>query len=138
MTLQSIKQALTSVDENKIKILIDALKGGADIMSASQFAGLNYSTVYMWVERGQKENERIEAGLGAQEGEAPFLDVWQRMRKARAEAVVRNVAQIQKAAQQGEWRAAAWWLERALPEHYAQKKPDEPKPLPSDSSAQSE
>lgn len=129
MTLQSINRALSSVDESKVKTLIDALKGGADITSASTFAGLNYSTVYMWVERGQRENERIEAGLGAQETEAPYLDVWQRMRKARAEAVVRNVAQIQKAAQQGEWKAAAWWLERAVPEHYAQKR-GEPKSLP--------
>lgn len=118
------------MDELKVKVLLDALKGGADITTASQFAGLNYSTVYMWVERGQRENERIEAGLGSNDDEATYLELWQRMRKARAEAVVRNVAQVQKAAQQGDWKAAAWWLERTVPEHYSAKR-TEPKRLSS-------
>lgn len=125
---QSTSVVKYSMDENKVKVLLDALKGGADIRTASQFAGLNYSTVYMWVERGQRENERVEAGLGSSDDEQAYLDLWQRMRKARAEAVVRNVAQVQKAAQQGDWKAAAWWLERTVPEHYAQKR-NEPKRL---------
>jgi hypothetical protein len=123
------------MDELKIKVLIDALKGGADINTASQFAGLNYSTVFMWIERGQRENQRIEAGLGSNEEETEFLDLWQRMRKARAEAIVRNITQVQKAGQQGDWKAAAWWLERTLPEQYAIRR-NEPKPLSSGDDAQ--
>lgn len=114
MTLQPTRTAMLSVDHEKVRALLDALKGGADINTASQFAGLNYATVYRWVERGQRENERIEEGLPADPSEAEFLELWQAMRKARAEAVVRNVAQVQKAAAQGEWRAAAWWLERSV------------------------
>lgn len=116
------KTASRSVDELKTKQLLDALRGGADVTTASQFAGLNYGTVYRWVERGQRENERIEYGHDPRPEEAPFLDLWQAMRKARAEAVVRNVAQIQKAANQGEWKAAAWWLERTVPEFYARQR----------------
>lgn len=123
MTLQPTRTALSSVDEQKTKVLLDALRGGADINTAAQFAGLNYGTVFRWVERGQHENERREAGFPPREEESPYLDLWQAMRKARAEAVVRNVAQIQKAANQGEWKAAAWWLERTVPEFYAKQRP---------------
>lgn len=103
------------MDEQRVRKLLDALKGGVDINTASQFAGINYQTVYRWVERGQRENERQEQGLEPLESEAEFYELWQSMRKARAEAVVRNMAQIQKAANQGDWKAAAWWLERATP-----------------------
>ena len=119
MTLQPIRTATSSVDELKAKTLIDALRGGADINTAAQYAGLNYATVFRWIERGQRENERLEYGYDPRPEEAEFLSLWQTMRKARAEAVVRNVAQIQKAANQGEWKAAAWWLERTVPEFYA-------------------
>lgn len=103
------------MDDQRIKKLLDALKGGVDINTASQFAGINYQTVYRWVERGQRENERLEQGLEPTDTEAPFYELWQSMRQARAEAVVRNMAQVQKAANQGDWKAAAWWLERTMP-----------------------
>lgn len=112
MTLQPSWMALGSMDEQQVKTLLDAIRGGADINTASQLAGINYRTVYRWVERGQRENERIEQGLEPLADETEFLVLWQSMRKARAEAITRNVALIQKAAQQGDWRAAAWWLER--------------------------
>lgn len=124
MTLQPTSTGNLLVDADKVKALIDALRGGADINTASQFAGLNYQTVYRWVERGQRENERLDEGLPADPDEAECLSLWQAMRKARAEAVVRNMAQVQKAASQGEWRAAAWFLERSVPEFRAKQRND--------------
>lgn len=134
MTLQPTRTALAFMDEAKVKVLIDALRGGADISTASQFAGLNYSMVYRWAERGQRENERLDNGYEHRPEERPCLDLWQAMRKARAEAVVRNVAQIQKAANQGEWKAAAWWLERTVPEFYAKQRQAGPRELSADPS----
>ena len=37
---------------------------------------------------------------------------------ARAEAETRNVFLIQKAAKDGTWQAAAWWLERTSPKRW--------------------
>jgi hypothetical protein len=108
----------SSVDEQKTKQLCDALRGGADLQTASHFAGLNVQTVYRWLELGQRENERLERGEPADASASAFLELWLQMRKARADAVMRNVAQIQKAANQGEWKAAAWWLERQLPDSF--------------------
>jgi hypothetical protein len=78
------------------KRLIDALRGGTDLDTATLFAGLEPSDF--------------------------TPELWEEVVKARAEAVVRAVAQIQKAAHQGDWKAAAWWLERQMPEAYGVKK----------------
>lgn len=116
MTLQPSKTEPSSVDKARTKQLCDALRGGADLQTAANFAGLSVQTVYRWLELGQRENERVERG--EQPTELECLELWLEMRKARADAVMRNVAQIQKAANQGEWKAAAWWLERQLPDTF--------------------
>ncbi|PZC52328.1 hypothetical protein LH53_05795, partial [Mesotoga sp. TolDC] len=41
--------------------------------------------------------------------------------KAEGEAIARNIAIIQRAAQDGVWQAAAWFLERRYPNDYARK-----------------
>ena len=92
MTLQP---AMGSSSSDEVKRLIDALRGGTDIDTATLFAGVDPADL--------------------------TPEVWEAVLKARAEAVVRAVTQIQKAAHQGDWKAAAWWLERALPETYSVK-----------------
>lgn len=104
------------MDQSKTKSLLDALRGGADLQVAAHYAGINYQTVYRWLELGQREAERLEQGEPADPEAEPFLTLWEAMRKARADAIMRNVAQIQKAANQGDWKAAAWWLERNTPD----------------------
>jgi hypothetical protein len=101
------------VDQAKTKTLLDALRGGADIQVAAHFAGINLQTVYRWLELGQRANEMQERGEGVPADLAPMLELYEQSRKARAEAIMRNLAQIQKAANQGEWKAAAWWLEKS-------------------------
>lgn len=94
MSLQPTKTATSSVDERRKKLL-DALRGGADVDTATLFAGLTADEVQ---------------------------ELWPDIIKARAEAIVRAVAQIQKAANQGDWKAAAWWLERTAPAVYSAAK----------------
>ena len=45
-----------------------------------------------------------------------FLDA---LRKAEAEAVITNVEVVTRAAQDGDWRAAAWFLEHKYPDKWA-------------------
>lgn len=122
MSLQPIKTASVSVNDQKTRKLIDALRGGTDLETASAYAGLSLGHVADVIAQGQAESDRIEAGLEPDKANADALQVWQEVYKARAEAVVRAVAQIQKAANQGDWKAAAWWLERSMPNKYGQQK----------------
>lgn len=101
------------MDQGKTKALLDALRGGADIQVAANFAGINVQTVYRWLELGQRASEMQERGEEVPADLQPMFELWDQMRKARADAIMRNIAQIQKAANQGEWKAAAWWLEKS-------------------------
>ena len=49
-----------------------------------------------------------------------FREFREAVERARAEAVARNVALVQKAADDS-WQAAAWWLERSRPDQYGRR-----------------
>jgi hypothetical protein len=68
-------------------------------------AGVAKSTVAEWVLRGER-------------GEEPFAEFSARWAQARARAQAVLVGNIRDAAAAGDWRAAAWALERANPEEY--------------------
>lgn len=109
---------MTAIDQDKVSQLLTALRSGGDLDTACHFAGLSNAQVYRWLERGKVESERIEAGNLPIETENEFLVFWDELKKARADAIIRNVAHVQKAAQAGTWKAAAWWLERSVPDVY--------------------
>jgi hypothetical protein len=77
--------------------LIEALRSGAYRIDASRTAGIHYNTLLAWKKKGEDE----------QSGEyVEFLDA---LRKAEAEAVITNFEVITRAAQDGDWKAAAWF-----------------------------
>lgn len=76
--------------EREAKIL-EALRAGNTIRAACAYAGINQDTFTAWKKR--------------------YPDFSDAVQKAEADAEVRNVAIIQKAAATT-WTAAAWWLER--------------------------
>lgn len=80
--------------------LLEALRAGNTRKDASLYAGIDLHTFARWMNN------------------ATFATA---IEKAEADAVVRNVAQIAKAAQDGTWTAAAWWLERRRPEDYGRR-----------------
>lgn len=98
--------------------MVRALQSGCDLETAAGFAGLPVNDVFRWVELGQREAERTSSGEESTAEGSAYLELWTELRKARAEAVVRNLAQVQKAANRGEWKAAAWWLERSVPDKF--------------------
>lgn len=110
----------------QVEKLKKALKAGNDVETSSHFAGMSLQTVYRWLELGKFESERVAAGEPADPENAEFMEFWESLRTARAEAIVRNVAYVQNAAQSGSWQAAAWWLERTVPETYARTKASKP------------
>lgn len=75
--------------------------GQTSIESACAHVGIHPATYYRWMNENSEFCEVIE--------------------KARADAVLGYLAVIRKAANSGQWQAAAWWLERVLPEQYGRK-----------------
>lgn len=99
--------------------LVRLLANGATIDDACASVGIHRSTFYAWVDRGEIEAARVDTGGEPQVSEAPFLAFYDAQVKARADARVRAVSLIMRAAQEGHWQAAAWYLERSRPLEWA-------------------
>lgn len=107
-------------DAAVVKKFLGAIRTGNYIETAAAFAGLTKSTVYEWMKAGARENQRRENGEEpdpAMDAKAEFSNA---VEKALAEAEVRDVLLIGKAAER-EWQAAAWRLERKFPARYGRK-----------------
>jgi hypothetical protein len=111
--------ALVKISEQTLEALKTALRSGNDVETAAHYAGTSVANVYRWLEVGKTEAEKIAVGHAPTPEHADCLEFWEELRRARAEAIVRNVAYVQTAAKNGSWQAAAWWLERTVPEVYS-------------------
>lgn len=105
------------INDKPIQDMAGVIRSGGDLETACHFAGLSISQVYKWLEIGKT----LSDSKPKNKDEAFCIALWNELKKVRAEAVVRNVAYIQKAAANGTWQAAAWWLERAVPEAYSKQ-----------------
>ena len=86
--------------------IVNALRGGNYQETAAQFAGIDEATFYRWMERGASEDEGI------------YCEFRKAVERAKSQAEVRDIALIDKAAQNGSWQAAAWKLERKFPQKW--------------------
>lgn len=108
------------LEEVKEQTLLDYIRIGTPIRKAVTASGIAEKTFYNWMARGMAERERLSLVPDAKENptEVIFLQFLQRVEQARAEAITKKVAVIAKAGNDGDWRAAAWYLERQVPEDF--------------------
>lgn len=92
-----------------IELTAELIRVGNYYKHVAQYLNISEETFYRWL----REGEKAKNGLKRQFYEA--------VKRAEAEAIARNLALIQKAAQEGNWQAAAWWLERKYPEEWGRK-----------------
>lgn len=88
------------------KRLIGALERGAYKEDACHYAGISVATFYRWMDKGEAQ----EKGEYKQFREAVEL--------AEANSTMISLDTIVKAEQEGDWRAAAWKLERRQPDRW--------------------
>ena len=96
----------SKLTEETITDLENAIRLGASDADACAYAGIDDSTFYKWMQRG-RESLRGE-----------FFEFFERLTRARARGKVGLLAKIEQAATDGDWRAAAWKLERRDPSSY--------------------
>jgi transposase len=86
--------------------IVTALRAGNYQETSATYAGISVPTFYGWMDRGRNEPGSIYS---------EFLEA---VEKAKADAEVRDVALIDRAAADGNWQAAAWKLERKFPNRW--------------------
>lgn len=95
--------------------LLEAISKGAARKFACKYAGIGPRTFREWVERGWLDREH----------DPPINSVYAElvtdMEVAEGQAVVHWLDQIEQAANEGQWQAAAWRLERLYPESYGRR-----------------
>jgi hypothetical protein len=108
------------LDVTKEQTLLDYIRIGTPVRKAVTASGIAEKTFYNWMSRGLAERERLSISMTAKSNptEVVFLQFLQRVEQARAEAITKKVAVIAKSGNDGDWRAAAWWLERQVPEEF--------------------
>lgn len=92
-----------------IKKATDIIRMGNYTETACEYLGIHKSTWYKWLSAGEKANSGLKR---------EFFDA---IKKAEAEAQIRNLGIIQQAAKEN-WQAAAWYLERKFPDQWGKKK----------------
>ena len=99
----------TKLSEELIKEAYELVASGNYIKDVYPILGIGEVTWYRWL----REGEIAKSGLKRQ--------FWQAIKKAEKEAIIKNVAVLQNAAEEGNWHAAAWWLERRYYEDWGRK-----------------
>jgi transposase len=100
--------------------ILDYIRIGTPVRIAVTSAGVSEQTFYSWINRGVAERERMKMIKGAKNNpsEVIFLKFLESVERAKAEAITKKIAVIAKSGNDGDWRAAAWWLERQMPEEF--------------------
>lgn len=88
--------------------IVTYIQAGSYVETAAAAAGICKDTFYAWLKRGAA-------------GEEPFKGFSDAVEKAAAEAEVRDLAVVDKAARGGTWQAAAWKLERRNPKAWGRR-----------------
>ena len=88
---------LTEEIQNKI---IQAVQTGATYEICAQFAGIAPSTLYLWMKQGRERKSKAK------------IEFLESIKRAESKGAVVNLGLIQRAAQDGDWKASAWILER--------------------------
>lgn len=95
-------EARTRRTPERATVLLGALVAGNTRRASAAFAGMSHDTFYNWFNDDPDFRARVE--------------------EAEAKAQVRAVSQVANAAfRDGDWRAAAWWLERRYPADYGRR-----------------
>lgn len=101
--------------------IVAAVRAGNFFETAARYAGITYTTFRNWMVRGEKELARLDNSRAQpRESEAPYLEFFEAVSQAEAEAEVAAVAYWQRAIP-GNWQAAAAFVQARWRRRWAQQ-----------------
>lgn len=89
-------------------VIVSSILAGGYVETAAAFAGISKTTFYEWMKKGAKASK------------GKYHDFSNAVKKAQAEAELRDVMVVNRAAQSS-WQAAAWKLERKYPDRWGRR-----------------
>ncbi len=98
--------------------IIKALRAGNYLETAASMAGIHKATVYRWINEGRDAEFKAAAGDRLSKEEEAKAEFAREVEQARAEARAAALRVITNAAMNGQWQAAAWFLERTSPQEF--------------------
>lgn len=101
--------------EERLNQIVNYLRQGAYAEDAAQASGISDVTYYNWLNRGKAEEQRQSQGLDPNPEEEKYLRFLRAIKTAQAEGAMRHVTNVVRAADDGNWQASAWMLERKNP-----------------------
>ena len=93
------------------EIILKHIEAGNYAKDACHAVGISEKTYYEWLKRGE-ESQRSTNRFGK---------FSKSIKEAHAKAIIRNVTVVNKAAKDGDWKAAMTWLERTNPQDWGKK-----------------
>jgi transposase-like protein len=90
----------TKLNKARKEAIIEAIKLGATYEIAAEAAGISKATLYNWMKRGEEDSS------------GNFSDFLDALKKAEAAAAIGALKTINVASSDGDWKAAAYLLER--------------------------
>jgi transposase len=100
----------TKLTKDKADKIVDLVRAGNYAETSATVAGVGVSTFYTWMSKGEGEKAR-----------SPYKEFREAVLGAKAEAEARMVMVIQRAASDGSWQAASWYLERTQQAKYGKQ-----------------
>jgi hypothetical protein len=109
----------TTLTPELVKEISDTLRICATMADTASYLGVPYGTMQSWIRKGNEVAQEAEvSGRELTDNEHLFVSLSVEVEKARAEARIRAVGKI-RTAMDGNWQAAAWYLERSKPDEWA-------------------
>ena len=98
----------TKLTPDRHTAILQAILAGNYAETAARYAGVTSATFYNWMNRGRD----AKSGL--------YMEFFDAVENAKAQAETRDVALIERAANET-WQAAAWMLERKFPDRWGRR-----------------
>lgn len=107
-----------TVKDAKVQRLLNALATGHYMRRACRLAKVAEPTVYVWINHGKAERERLAKGEKPNPKMTPYLEILESIEAAQEQAAHIHMMTILEASKKGDVRAATWYLSRTDREHY--------------------